>query len=92
MNGDRKIIRHIRLHYINQSQFGQLGKNNARRQAQAHRNYINKQSFPDKNTPYIALAHAQHVIKPKFLFAAAYYKGIGIKEKYAGKHRYYPSA
>ena len=35
MNGDRKIIRHIRLHYINQSQFGQLGKNNARRQAQA---------------------------------------------------------
>ena len=48
MNGDRKIIRRIRLHYINQSQFGQLGKNNARRQAQAQSQAARKAPWPTK--------------------------------------------
>ena len=79
--GDLQREGDVRVHHVHQPQLGQLGERNAGGKSQGQRDGSHNQRLPEQNAPDVPLAHAEHVVKPEFLFPAADQKGMRVKQE-----------
>ena len=85
--GHEEVQADLRADHVGKPQLRQLGQGNAEAQTEHPGHQPGHHRLPEQDPRDAPLAHAQDVVKSKFLFPPADQEGIGVKQKQHGKHR-----